>query len=130
MASSGALIRDTSRELSRYLKREHHKSPMRSMKQTQRTLRGLGIGAELWLEGVQAESVALSIFGSPLCTNMDEVRYYTNFDRTKAERLIPYSSHPPPCRIGRAALDNRGRLRGTKNIYAHGCLRSAFQCGT
>ena len=118
MASSGALIRDTSEGIVSVPKKGTSQiSYELNETDTRKLLRGLEIGAELWFEGIRAEGVALSIFGSPLCKNMDEVRYHTDYNRTKAERLIPYSSHPQSsCRIGRA-LDNRGRLRGTKNIY-------------
>jgi len=118
MASSGGLLRDTSEGIvSLPQKGASQISYELNERDTKKLLRALEIGAELWLEGVQAEGVSLSIFGSPICKNMDEVRYYTNFQNTKAERLIPYSSHPQAsCRIGRA-LDNRGRLRGTTNIY-------------
>ena len=75
-------------------KKVPHKSPMNSMKETPKNCYELlEIGAELWLEGVQVEGVSLSIFGSPICKNMDEVRYYTNFSEYQS-RAASFLTHP------------------------------------
>ena len=81
-----------------------------------RLIKGLHAGAEIWLDGADAEMVAFNVFGSQICKNMDEVRSFLHED-FPASRLSPYCSHPQAsCRIGKACSPT-GRLKSTDNIY-------------
>jgi choline dehydrogenase-like flavoprotein len=117
MASTGALIRDiTEGHVSKPKNGAAHISYSLGEVDRKALITGIHRGAELWLEGADAEQVALPIFGAQPCTNMDEVYRMAPSD-LPLERMIGYSSHPQAsCRIGRA-LDHNGKLLGTSSIY-------------
>ncbi|MAA79154.1 MAG: hypothetical protein CL916_07820 [Deltaproteobacteria bacterium] len=117
MASTGALIRDIT-EGSVGIPNNGSAKISYSLGEADRKALILGIhkGAQLWLEGADAEQIALPIFGSSPCRSMDEVYKAAPTDLS-LERMIGYSSHPQAsCRIGRA-LDHNGKLLGYSNIY-------------
>ena len=117
MASTGALIRDITEGFVSEPSSGAAKISY-SLGEADRKALILGIhkGAQLWLEGANAEQIALPVFGSAPCTNMDEVYQAVPADLS-LERIIGYSSHPQAsCRIGRA-LDHNGKLSGYSNIY-------------
>ena len=117
MASTGALIRDiTEGFVSRSNNGAAHISYSLGEADRKALILGIHRGAQLWLEGADAEQVALPIFGSSPCTSMDQVYKEVPHD-LPLERMIGYSSHPQAsCRIGRA-LDHNGKLIGYSNIY-------------
>jgi choline dehydrogenase-like flavoprotein len=72
-------------------------------------------GAQLWLEGADAEFVSLALLGGRICKTMDDVRAL--LDDVPVHGLLPYSSHPQAsCRVG-AALDHNGSLIGSDRIH-------------
>ena len=117
MASTGALIRDiTEGSVGRSSNGAANISYSLGEADRKALILGIHKGAQLWLEGADAEQIALPIFGSSPCRNMDEVYRAAPAD-LPLERIIGYSSHPQAsCRIGRA-LDHNGKLLGSSNIY-------------
>ena len=117
MVSTGALVKDVAQ--GRVHKRNKGAAKISysiSEIDRRRLLKGLHAGAEIWLNGANAEMVSFSVFGSKICRSMDEVRNFLHSD-FPANRLTPYSSHPQAsCRIGKACAPT-GRLKTTDNIY-------------
>lgn len=117
MASTGGLVRDLTEGVVKAPKNGAAQISY-SLGEADRTaiITAIHRGAELWLDGADAHSIALPIFGAMPCTTMKEV-YRIVTPEISLERIIGYSSHPQAsCRIGRA-LDHNGKLHGTSNIY-------------
>jgi choline dehydrogenase-like flavoprotein len=83
----------------------------------QRAIRAMRYASRLWLEGLNAEFVALNVYGAPVCRSMEEVDRVLMGD-LPSNRLMGYSSHPQAtCSVGRAT-DRMGQLRELPGVHA------------
>ncbi|MCB9684164.1 MAG: GMC family oxidoreductase [Alphaproteobacteria bacterium] len=113
--STGALIRD--RPSARVLPTSQGKARIvyeSSEEDHRRLLKGLRLGASLWLEGIRAKHVVLGLFGSSLCRTMDEVD--AKLAGLPLGRMVLYSSHPQAsCGMGRATSPD-GEVLGLPGV--------------